>query len=149
MKDASTLRTIYQLISSGPDAYPKVFIGWIVDVRDAASAHVLALKAPPLTDGRDKRFTFCSKIYKWDEVAALVRERRPELAHRLPNRSAVPTETFNAPLDTEFAREVLGMTFIAWERTVLDSLDACLMMEEESVRDSGAGTGKKESVPSD
>jgi hypothetical protein len=84
-----------------------------------------------LPDGRDKRFILCSRNYEWDEVADLVRKERPAVASRLPNYAAVPTKTFSAPLDVEFAKEVLGMTYIPWEQTVLESVDVCLRWEKE------------------
>jgi nucleoside-diphosphate-sugar epimerase len=101
------------------------------DVRDLARAHILCLDAPPLTDGRHKRFLLSSKTFTWKELADLIRERRPELAHRLPSEDAVPTPTTYAPLDTSLATEVLGMTYIPWDETVLETLAAGLRWEEK------------------
>ena len=113
-------------------AYPAIPVGHMVDVRDAAKAHVLALTTAPLTDGRDKRLTILSKIFTWAEAAQVIRARRPELADRLPGASDVAPPQSNAPLDTQFAADVLGLTdYIPWEETVLESIDYALRWEKE------------------
>jgi nucleoside-diphosphate-sugar epimerase len=112
--------------------YPDTPMGWIVDVRDVAKAHVQALTTPPLTDGRDKRIILYSKACTWPEIAAVVRESRPELSHRLPDVNEVPkSPAFTAPLDRDSAEEVFGMTYIPWEKTILDNLDVGLQWEQK------------------
>jgi nucleoside-diphosphate-sugar epimerase len=130
----STIQTIYALISSRSDSdtYPEgVPVGWMVDVRDLAKAHVDALSIPPLENGRNKRFILSSKQYQWDDVVRVIRNARPELSHRLPSENAIPPPTFPAPLDVSFADEVLKPEYIPWEQTVLDCLDAGLRWEQQ------------------
>lgn len=104
----------------------------MIDVRDVAKAHILALTVPPLNDGRKKRFIVCSKVFTYKEVAEVIRRRRPEVSGRLPNDDAKLMAQTTAPLDLDFAKEVLGMgEYINWEETVLASLDESLRWEKE------------------
>lgn len=129
----STQACVYDLVSSSRDTggYPALPVGHMVDVRDAAKAHLLALTTAPLNDGRDKRFGVCSKIFTWSEFAQVIRERRPELADRLPGPSEVARPQMSAPMDTQFAADVLGLTeYIPWEETLLSSVDYVLKWEK-------------------
>ena len=126
-----TLAFIYDLIINGTDSYPPNPLGHMIDVRDAAKAHILALNTGPLKDGRNKRFNVCSRVFTWPEVAQILRAKRPELADRLAGASVAGPLQTSAPLDTQFAADVLGLTkYIAWEETVLDSIDYLLIWEK-------------------
>ncbi|KIK65250.1 hypothetical protein GYMLUDRAFT_220537 [Collybiopsis luxurians FD-317 M1] len=114
----------------GTGEYPPFFLGHLADVRDIARAHIAALSAPPVP-GRNKRFIISNTTFKLKEVADLIRRERPELAHRLPREDAVPPKQTDAPLDTRFAAEVLGITeYIPWEETVLAGIDAGVAWEK-------------------
>lgn len=103
--------------------YPNYLVGHMVDVRDVAQAHVAALSAPPIP-GRNKRFIICAGTFKWKAVADLIRRERPELANRLPKEDVVPPRQTDAPLDTSFAAEVLGLKeYIPRDVTLLAGID--------------------------
>ncbi|KAE9401224.1 hypothetical protein BT96DRAFT_612978 [Gymnopus androsaceus JB14] len=126
-----TNASLCKIFTIGTGAYPDSFLGHLIDVRDVARAHVAALSAPLIT-GRDKRFIISASTYKWKDVADLIRRERPELAHRLPKEDAVPPKQSDAPLDTRFAAEVLGMEeYIPWEETVLAGIDAGVAWEKQ------------------
>lgn len=111
--------------------YPPIPFGHMIDVRDAARAHILALTTPPVP-GRDKRFIILSSIFLWKDVVALIRSKKPELAGRLPKETSVPGPQTSAPLDTTFAKEVLGLTsYIPKEETFLASVDVVLEWESK------------------
>ncbi|KAE9398644.1 NAD(P)-binding protein [Gymnopus androsaceus JB14] len=111
--------------------YPPIPFGHMIDVRDVARAHVLALTTPPVP-GRDKRFIIVNSTFQWKDVAALIRNKRPELAGRLPKETSIPVPQSSAPLDTTFSEEVLGMTsYIPQEETFLAALDVVLEWESK------------------
>lgn len=126
---------VYSLVTGGPEGpntYPAVPFGHIIDVRDAAKAHVLALSVPPTVDGQNKRFILSSKTSTWKETAELVRVERPELASRLPHETAVPPAQTCAPLDLTFTKEVLGLKeYLPWQETMLGSLDDAVRWEKD------------------
>ncbi|KAJ3735362.1 hypothetical protein DFJ43DRAFT_44491 [Lentinula guzmanii] len=111
--------------------YPPIPVGHLIDVRDAARAHVLALTTPPVS-GRDKRFIISNGTFRWKDVAALIRSKKPELAARLPKETSVPGPQTSAPLDTTFAKEVLGLkNYISQEETLLAGVDVVLEWEKK------------------
>ncbi|ESK82146.1 nad dependent epimerase [Moniliophthora roreri MCA 2997] len=122
----------YGLITGGPDGpntYPSFPIGHVIDVRDVAKAHVLALDAPPVP-GRHKRMIVSSAIFKWKDAAEVIRKTHPELAPRLPSSDAVPPAQTDAPLDTSFTSEVLGLReYVPWEESVVAAIEVCLEHE--------------------
>ncbi|KAK7457029.1 hypothetical protein VKT23_010332 [Stygiomarasmius scandens] len=125
----STNDYIYTVVADS--AYPEHQpIGHLIDVRDAARAHVAALSAPPIP-GRDKRIIICSGTFTWKSVADLIRKKRPEFKERLPKEGLEQEyEQTNAPLSLDFAEEALGLKkYIDWEETVLEALDASLVLE--------------------
>ncbi|ESK94288.1 3-beta hydroxysteroid dehydrogenase isomerase family protein [Moniliophthora roreri MCA 2997] len=133
--DISQLGTnsfVYGLIAGGPDGpntYPSLSVGHVVDVRDVAKAHVLALDAPPVA-GRHKRMIISSAIFKWKDAAEVIRTAHPELASRLPSSDAVPPVQKDAVLDTSFTSEVLGLKeYIPWDEMVLAAIEVCLEHE--------------------
>ncbi|THU91393.1 NAD(P)-binding protein [Dendrothele bispora CBS 962.96] len=128
----STNDCVYSLILNGQDTYPPVPFGQMVDVRDAARAHVAALSAPPIP-GRDKRFLVSSGIFTWKGFADHLRKEKPELKDRLPREGLVQTlQQTNAPMDTEFTKEALGIKeYIKIEQTALEALNACMVLEKK------------------
>ncbi|KAK7023489.1 hypothetical protein VNI00_016707 [Paramarasmius palmivorus] len=133
--DISQLGTdafVYPLIIGGPNGtgtYPPINLGHIVDVRDIAKAHVLALDVPKIA-GRHKRMIINASTFKWKEAVEVIRKAHPELASRLPPADAVPPTQTDAPLDTTFASEVLGLKeYIPWQESVLAALEVCLEHE--------------------
>ncbi|KIK63277.1 hypothetical protein GYMLUDRAFT_196905 [Collybiopsis luxurians FD-317 M1] len=109
--------------------YPPIPVGHMVDVRNAAQAHKLALTIPPVP-GRDKRFIILNGTFLWKNVATLIRIKRPELAGRLPGETSVPGPQTSAPLDTSFAKEVLAIEgYISQEETFLAAVDVVIEWE--------------------
>ncbi|KAK7022948.1 hypothetical protein VNI00_016838 [Paramarasmius palmivorus] len=125
----------YELITGGPEgpnSYPTNPMGHIIDVRDVAKAHVLALDTPPIP-GRHKRIIISAGIFTWKDAAEVVRKAHPELEPRLPSANAVPPAQTDAPLDTSFASEVLGLKeYIPWQESILAAIEMCLQYEEQS-----------------
>ncbi|KAJ3930579.1 MAG: hypothetical protein NXY57DRAFT_854214, partial [Lentinula lateritia] len=110
--------------------YLPIPIGHMIDVRDAARAHVLALSIPPVP-GRHKRFIISNRTFLWKDIESLIRRRKPELAGRLPKETSVPGPQTSAPMETTFAKEVLGMTsYISQEETFLTAVEVILEWEK-------------------
>ncbi|KDQ19276.1 hypothetical protein BOTBODRAFT_153142 [Botryobasidium botryosum FD-172 SS1] len=129
----SRVNIAYKLITgeAAPNTWPVDPVGNAVHVLDAARAHVLAVAAPPLTDGRKKRLIVASGVHTWQEAAELIRRERPELSSRLPKSELTPTPTTCAPLDTSLTEEVVGVkTWLPWEKAFLDSIDSALELWE-------------------
>ncbi|KAJ4476791.1 hypothetical protein C8R41DRAFT_773286, partial [Lentinula lateritia] len=121
-----------KILTTGTEAYPSYPLGHLADVRDVAWAHVAALSTLSVP-GRDKRFIIMNTTFKWKDVADLIRRERPELAHRLPTQDIVPPRLTDAPLDTSFAAEVLGLKdYIPWEDTVLAAVDVHVAWEKQN-----------------
>ncbi|KAJ4487790.1 hypothetical protein J3R30DRAFT_849565 [Lentinula aciculospora] len=122
---------LIKIITTGTDAYPTFPHGHLVDVRDVARAHIVALSAPPIP-GRNKRFIISNTTFKWKDVANLIRQERPGLACRLPREDIIPPRQSDAPLDTSFAAEVLGLKkCIPWEETALAAIDIQVAWEKQ------------------
>ncbi|KAJ7593884.1 hypothetical protein C8J56DRAFT_925460 [Mycena floridula] len=136
-EDLGTIDFVYALITGGPEGpntYPTAPAAHMVDVRDVAKALIKSLNAPPLKNGKDKRFLIKSKIYTWKELAQFLRQKRPELASRLPNEEAILGPQTSAPLDIDLAKKVLGLsTYIPWEETVLATIDEGLRWENQNL----------------
>uniref|UniRef100_A0A0W0FT74 NAD-dependent epimerase/dehydratase domain-containing protein n=1 Tax=Moniliophthora roreri TaxID=221103 RepID=A0A0W0FT74_MONRR len=120
---------VHELITGGPDGpntYPSVAFGLVVDVRDVAKAHVLALDAPPVP-GRHKRMIIHAGTFKWKDAADVVKKAHPELASRLPSADAVPPAQMDVPLDTSFASEVLGLKeYIPWQESIVAAVEVAV-----------------------
>ncbi|KAK7022941.1 hypothetical protein VNI00_016831 [Paramarasmius palmivorus] len=122
---------VHGLITGDRDgpAHPSFNIGHLVDVRDIAKAHVLALDAPKIP-GRHKRMIIHGDIFKWKDAVEVIRKAHPELAPRLLSADALPSAQTDAPLDTTFASEVLGLKeYVPWQESVLAAIEVCLEHE--------------------
>lgn len=77
---SASLEILTQLLGGKLPALPRV--GYqIVDVRDVAEAHVLAMESDVAAG---KRFIVAGDFYWFEDVADLLRERMPEFAEKLP-----------------------------------------------------------------
>jgi len=111
--------------------YPESTLGAVVDVRDVARAHVLALTAPPLPGGRHKRLIIHRQIFRWNEVVKIIVERYPEAAGRLPAEDAAVGPQITAPRDTSLAEEALAFGgYLPLEETVLAAFEAIMDWEK-------------------
>ncbi|KAK7041958.1 hypothetical protein VNI00_008940 [Paramarasmius palmivorus] len=110
-----------------PDALP-----YYSDVRDAATAHIVALTKDTVVGKRLLVGKERGSIWK---AAKVITEQRPELvrAGRLP--SLPPADpTANLPvctLDTSIADRELDIKFRSFEESVLDMVDHLLLVEEK------------------
>ena len=133
----STVDFAYELITGGQEGlntYPSVPFSNIINVKDVAKAHVLALDAPARKDGKPKRLPISIPGLVTSKMTAeLLRKERPELAGRLPPVDLAPPQQTVAPVDTSFAAEVLGLKeYIPWETTLLETIDNLVQWEKGS-----------------
>lgn len=101
-----------------------------IDVRDAARAHVLALRVPP--DAKPKRILVSGGWFSWEDAAAHLRAVKPSLDARLPKFTPEMEESQHAPmmLDTSRARDVLGIVeYTPWKTTIEDSINDLVRAE--------------------
>ncbi|QUL38935.1 NAD-dependent epimerase/dehydratase family protein [Erythrobacter sp. JK5] len=83
--DLSTSVALVQRLLTGKiPALPDVGVG-IVDVRDVARAHLLALDAPAQTV-KGGRFAVSDRFMWMSEIAEVIRERTPAYAGKVPSR---------------------------------------------------------------
>ncbi|THU85953.1 NAD(P)-binding protein [Dendrothele bispora CBS 962.96] len=104
----------------------------IVDVRDAARAHINALSAPPAPR---KRFLLVTpENCSWRDAIDFIYEERPHLRDRLCNSNSAPKHRSLATVaDHKRVENALSMSldsYITWKQTVLDSVDAITAIEE-------------------
>ncbi|KAK7449320.1 hypothetical protein VKT23_013463 [Stygiomarasmius scandens] len=126
---------VYELVMNGPDTWPANPMADLVDVRDIARAHVVALSLGPLSTKKDKRFIVSCSKYWWKDVADLIRRARPHLAHRLPRKDLPAPMQILVPLDLTFTEKYLpgygGMhSYYPWEESVLAALDSAMVLEK-------------------
>lgn len=108
----------------------------VIDVRDAARAHVLALTAPLSTEpsiGR-KRILVAGPHFMWRDAVEHLAVSHPALAAqgRLKDIgfSKSAKELKMMSFDTDRAEAVLGLKeFVPWEKTVDDMVDSILRIE--------------------
>ncbi|OJT13597.1 hypothetical protein TRAPUB_9862, partial [Trametes pubescens] len=128
---------LYQLIAGEPGRpLPPQLPPYYCNVRDAAHAHVLALRLPKLPAGadvQDKRFIVAGPgAILWTDAVKALLAKRPALKDRLPTLADAPP--LPGPLsrvDTTRAREVLGLQeYVDWESTLLETVDALVEAEK-------------------
>ncbi|KAF9474121.1 NAD(P)-binding protein, partial [Pholiota conissans] len=128
---ASTLgtnETIYELLQGKP-APPAP--NWLVDVRDVAKGHILALEAPDLPADK-RRFIVNAGTYTWKLAAEYLFKSREVLRNRLiPIEDIPPLPAPSSNLDNTRAREYLGLdSYISHEKMFDDAVDDLLMLEK-------------------
>lgn len=118
----------------------------IVDVRDVAALHVLALEADPAAI-RDERFIASTEFYWMADIARILREELGSKARKVPTRrmpdfflrlmalvmrdirQLTPEIGKKKLLSSQRAREVLGWTTLPPEQTVLDTARSLIERE--------------------
>jgi len=125
---------LYDLIK--PDAafppFPVIALAHSIDI---ARAHVKALTAPRLTDGRKKRLIMCAGYMPWVDAVAHIKAKRPELAARCVDideekKAKIPPVHFK--LDTKLTDEVLGKwEKVKWEDLLIEVVDWLLDWEKK------------------
>ncbi|KAJ6573858.1 hypothetical protein DFH09DRAFT_1276923 [Mycena vulgaris] len=121
-------QAIYQLISGKMKTIAPRAEGLplFVDVRDVAAAHILALKNDAVIG---KRVLLSGGEFLYYKMIA---KQRPELVSRLPSLEGIvnPENEPIAKVDTSIAKNVLGISFIPYEKSLFDTIDALLAMEK-------------------
>ncbi|KAK4055096.1 hypothetical protein OIV83_000376 [Microbotryomycetes sp. JL201] len=133
----TSANAIYSLIL--PDVH-KGQVPWnrlplFCSVRDTALAHLRAAQADA-ADVAGKRFLICGGAFTWEDAIQHLQNVRPELASRLPELPADPTQYKDhgksiAKIDCTPAREKLGFDkFETWQDTLEETIDALVKIEQ-------------------
>lgn len=105
------------------DGLPATSFPTWVDVRDVALAHVLAMERE---EAAGKRFLVAAGNYSNVELAKTVYENFPDLREKLPEEKNFGGAPFAAPhlfgLDTSRVENILGIKYIPYEQTIIDSV---------------------------
>ncbi|TCD70324.1 hypothetical protein EIP91_003953 [Steccherinum ochraceum] len=121
----STLAILWNLIHpKGPIASP-----YFVDVRDVARALVASLNSPSTAQVGRKRILMTSEWVQPSEIAALVKQHRPELASRVCEAMQEPITGLTNITDNKRLKEVLGLEPTPWRKTILDGVDTLVAVE--------------------
>lgn len=131
---STSIELVRKLMTGEIPALPQVGFG-IIDVRDVARAHLLALEADPDTV-RGERFPVQERFLWLAEIAQVLRERTPDIARKVPRRKLPGLfVTLLAPLMAEMkqvkaelgrtrdvsgehTRQVLGIDYISAEDSI-------------------------------
>lgn len=95
-----------------------------VDVRDVALAHVKAIEVP---EAGGKRFFVTAGYFTNKDVADAIRQTHPQLESKLPPKDApsdLPAGIYG--FDNSRSRELLGLTYTPWNKTVGDTAESIL-----------------------
>lgn len=124
---------VLQIISGG--AVPPA-PNWVVDVRDVARAHVLALARLPFGGRDDARFIVNVATQPWAKAAAHIARARPALAGRIvPLDTIAPLPGVLSDLDNARSKAVLGVgAYIAPEESLVAAVDAVLALQNHWAR---------------
>jgi len=119
---------MYALIQS-PKSLPDDRLPLFCDVRDVAYAHVAAISHP---GAKNQRVLLCAdEPLTWFHATEFLAKERPDLKSRLPPLpSEAPSHGPTAKMDTTLAKTELGIKFIEWKKTLLDTVDALVELEK-------------------
>jgi nucleoside-diphosphate-sugar epimerase len=125
--ELGTNETIYQILEGG--AVPPA-PNWLVDVRDVAKGHILALEVSNLPANK-KRFIINAGTYTWKEAAEHLKKSRLAVSHRIqPLEQIGDLPAPSSHLDNTRAKELLGLVeYIPQEKMFEDAVDDLLMLE--------------------
>ncbi|KAL4249503.1 NAD(P)-binding domain superfamily protein [Abortiporus biennis] len=119
---------IYALIQ--PEGGIPMHPSW-VNVRDVAQALVNALQSPPASQVGRKRIPLSGEWFSFKDAVAYIVEVRPELKNRISEKAKTAPPVPETQIDTTRAREVLGVEFTAWRKTVIDTIDSLVELEKD------------------
>lgn len=128
-------KTIYQLISS-VDEVPGDRLPLFCHASDVADAHARWLFS---NTASSQRYLLSGGAFNWAMAIEHIAQTRPDLKSRLPKgwEQAVAEKkdpkTSYATLDCKPAEKELGMTFKDWKKTLDDSLDSLLELENSKI----------------
>lgn len=101
-----------------------------VDVRDAATAHVLAMELPEA--GGRRLFTVNSQRICNSKIAAIIRDTFPQFADRLPGPEVkggeMPAEDKTFQFNNDETNKLLGIKWITAEKSVSDTVESLLAL---------------------
>lgn len=95
----------------------------MVDVRDLALAHVLAIEKP---EAAGKRFFVVRGFFSNSEVVDIIKKNFPQLADKLPEKYEAQNPQWPYTIDNSRVQEVLGLQFTPFEKTVTDTVQSML-----------------------
>ncbi|TCD60318.1 hypothetical protein EIP91_010356 [Steccherinum ochraceum] len=127
----STMVYCYGMIISKPHPFllPHTYL---IDVRDVARAMIIAaLDSPPTSQVGRKRILLTGEWPNPADVVNLITKERPELASRINEEFKTRPNVVKTIIDNTRAQQVLGLTPMPWQKTVLDALDELIRIEEE------------------
>ncbi|KAK0440629.1 hypothetical protein EV421DRAFT_1905352 [Armillaria borealis] len=131
-KAFSTNGFIYALLR--PDNTNFAVFPGVIDVRDVAHAHLLALESPPTSAVGRKRSPLVSPYQSsYKDAVEIIAKERPELKDRLVHPSKAPEwPSYTLEVDRELVENQIGLkadSYIAWRDTVLDAVDSLVRIE--------------------
>lgn len=94
-----------------------------VDVRDVALAHVRAIE---VSEAAGKRFLTAAGPYSNGEMAAIIKDRFPQLGDQFPDQIEVSRNSQNFVIDNSPARQILGIQFRSLEDCVVDTVKSLM-----------------------
>jgi nucleoside-diphosphate-sugar epimerase len=114
---------------AGGRPMPQLVNSLYIDVREAALAHVRALKTPPSTEVGRKRLLISGGRFVWPEVVEYLAKARPQIAGSLPDPSTGNTNAREVTMDTTRAKELLGFdSYKDWRPLMEEAVDSLLGM---------------------
>ncbi|KAF9567222.1 NAD(P)-binding protein [Agrocybe pediades] len=120
---------IFKMINKGEIPFAP---NWIVDVRDVARGHVLALEKLDTLPADDlKRFVINAVLQPWSKAAEHLKKTRPEVADRIiPLEEVKPLPGVLSTLDNTRSKEILGMEYLSVEQTYDEAVTDLLELEK-------------------
>jgi nucleoside-diphosphate-sugar epimerase len=117
------------LTSASP--VPAVGMHIYVDVRDVATAHLLAVEKP---EAGGKRFVVCAGELTYHAISTIMRQKLPQWADRIPtpNPDLIPYGEGAYEADSSRAKSLLGLEFHKAEDTVGDLAVQFVEIEERA-----------------
>jgi len=132
VEDMSSLNTsagdFYRLINGSEKEVPESAFWAFVDVRDVATAHVLAFEKP---EAANQRYLISSSAYNYQMVCDIIREKFPELRELTPKGKTGEPLPDVYKLDTSKATNQLGIVFTPLEKTVEDTVNNLLELQKK------------------
>lgn len=127
LDDVNTSNCVFRDMIQGKmkSGIPPNAFQW-VDVRDVALAHVRAIEVP---GAAGKRFLTAAGPYSNEEMAAIIKDRFPQLGDQFPDQIEVPQDAQTIAIDNRPAKEILGIQFRRLEDCVVDTVKSFLYVK--------------------
>ncbi|REA63176.1 aldehyde reductase [Dyadobacter luteus] len=119
---SASVEVVIQGILSGTVSESPDFTMGVVDVRDVADLHIIAMKHP---DANNQRFIATSdgSAMSFYDVAQLMKTERPHLAQHVAITNATAPQYY-VSISNRKAKEILGWTVRSKEEAILASIDS-------------------------